>query len=150
MNENLSYSPAGYALTKSFEGLQLKAYADPGGVITIGYGHTGNVKIGDVITEEEADALLRADIAAAERNVRSQIMCPLSQGQYDALVDWVFNLGGGALHDSTLRKKLNAGDYDGAAEEFGKWIYQGKTKLPGLEKRRAAETVMFTGEAQHG
>jgi lysozyme len=140
---NLKMGNAGLALTMQFEGCKLMAYQDSVGVWTIGYGHTGNVKAGDTITESQAEDFLKADLATAERNVNSQIMGELTQNQFDALVDFTFNLGGGALAGSTLRKMLNAGDYEGAAKEFLRWNKAGGRVLPGLTRRRQAEVDLF-------
>lgn len=131
------------ALIKEFEGLRLNAYRCPAGVFTIGYGHTSRVKEGMSITEEEANALLDQDISIAAEQVKSAVKVELNTNQLDALIDFVFNLGIGNLRSSTLLKKLNAEDYSGAAEEFGKWIYSGKTILPGLVRRREIEKQLF-------
>jgi lysozyme len=142
-------SPAGLALIKQFEGLVLKAYKDPVGILTIGYGSTGaHVKPGMVITEAQADELLLKDVTRFEDAVRR--LCPnTTQGQFDALTSFAFNLGEGALENSTLRNRHNDGDYAAAAEEFGRWIYAGKPAraLPGLVKRRAAEARLYRGQA---
>lgn len=133
---------AGVSLIKSFESLRLKAYQDSVGVWTIGYGHTKGVKAGDVITEAQADAFLRADLADAETSVRQY--CPVTtQGQFDALVSFTFNLGGGSLKDSTLRRKHNEGDYAGARAEFARWNRAGGQVLAGLSRRRAAEAALY-------
>ena len=147
MNDQLSISEDGRALTKLSEGLALVSYQDPGGVWTIGYGHTKTAKRGMRITIEQANTLLHEDMRFAEEAVRSKVKVPLSQGQYDALVDFVFNVGAGAFDRSTLLRLLNQGLYLKAANEFRRWIYQGKVQLPGLVKRRAAETILFLREA---
>lgn len=131
------------ALIKEFEGLRLNAYRCPAGVLTIGYGHTSEVKEGMSITEEEANALLDQDVSIAAEQVKSAVKVELNANQLDALIDFVFNLGIGNLKSSTLLKKLNAGDYSGAVEEFGKWVYSGKTVLPGLVRRREIEKQLF-------
>lgn len=136
-------SEGGIELIKQFEGFRAKAYLCPAGVATIGYGHTGGVAMGDTIDEDEAEALLEADLRRFERSVARLVGVPLSQGQFDALVSFTFNLGGGALQRSTLRQKLNRGDYDGAAREFPKWCRAGGVKLAGLLRRRQAEMEMF-------
>jgi len=141
---NISLSAAGQQLIKKYEGLYLTAYKDPVGILTIGYGHTGSdVKPGQRITQAQADQLLQGDVAIAEKAVRSQVKVPLTQGQFDALVSFTFNLGAGALKSSTLLKKLNAGDYAGAQAEFGKWVHAGGKVLPGLVARRQEEATMF-------
>lgn len=139
----MKVSNNGINLIKRFEGLELKAYKDSVGILTIGYGHTHAVKAGDAITGEQADAFLREDLQVAELSINTNVKVKLTQGQFDALVSFVFNLGSGNFVKSTLIKKLNAGDYAGAADEFGKWVNAGGKKLPGLVKRRAAEREVF-------
>ena len=139
-------SDLGIAVTKEFEGCELHAYKDSVGVSTIGYGHTHGVQMGQTITQAQADEFLREDIQDAEQAVTQY--CPVTtQGQFDALVDFTFNLGEGSLRTSTLRRKHNEGDYAGAAEEFGKWVFAGGKKLDGLVKRRAAEARLYRGIA---
>jgi len=130
----------------------LKSYKDAVGVWTIGYGHTGkehndgSVKEGMTITPEEADDLLLYDIAGFAKAVRSLVKVNLNQDQFAALVSFAFNLGTGNLGSSTLLRLVNAGDLEGAAAQFGRWVYAGKTKLNGLVKRRAAERILFNGK----
>jgi GH24 family phage-related lysozyme (muramidase)/LysM repeat protein len=145
-----SLSQKGIDLIKSFEGLRTRAYRDPVGVWTIGYGHTGGVKPGQVISRERAEQLLRADTAWAQAAVRRSVKVPLTQGQFDALTSFTFNLGAGALASSTLVKKLNARDYAGAQKEFGRWVHAGGEVLQGLVRRRAAEAKMFGNKAPSG
>lgn len=133
----------GINLIKRFEGLRLEAYRDSVGIPTIGYGHTHGVKMGDVITGAQADAFLREDLQVAELTINTNVKVKLTQGQFDALASFVFNLGSGNFVKSTLLKKLNTGVYAGAADEFGKWVNAGGKKLPGLVKRRAAEREVF-------
>lgn len=133
----------GINLIKRFEGLRLEAYRDSVGIPTIGYGHTHGVKMGDVITGAQADDFLREDLKVAELTINTNAKVKLTQGQFDALASFVFNLGSGNFVKSTLLKKLNTGDYAGAADEFGKWVNAGGKKLPGLVKRRAAEREVF-------
>lgn len=139
----MKVSNNGINLVKRFEGLELKAYRDSVGILTIGYGHTLAVKAADMITGAQADAFLREDLQVAELIVNTNVKVKLTQGQFDALVSFVFNLGSGNFVKSTLIKKLNAGDYAGAADEFRKWVNAGGKKLPGLVKRRAAEREVF-------
>lgn len=140
-------SQAGIDLIKQFEGLELKAYRDTGGVLTIGVGHTGaDVKPGMVITEAQADALLRSDLATAEAAVR-KLFPKTTQSQFDALVSFTFNLGEGQVSSSTLRTKHNAGDYAGAKGQFARWVFDNGQKLRGLERRRAAEAALYGGGA---
>lgn len=136
---------AGLALIKRFEGFAAKAYLCPAGVWTIGYGHTKGVKAGDTCTEAEAEQFLRDDAGSAERPVKSLVRVPLNQNQFDALVSFTFNLGGGNLASSTLLRKLNSADYIGAALEFPRWNKAGGKVLQGLVRRRKAEADLFTG-----
>lgn len=140
----MDYSNNCINLVKSFEGLQLTDYVCPAGKVTIGYGHTGSdVLLGTTISEAYANLLLRADLDNAYRNMIALVKVPLTQGQKDALTSFVFNLGAGNLKSSTLLTKLNASDYQGAAEELLKWCHAGKVELPGLVKRRVAEQALF-------
>ncbi len=140
---------AGLELIKSFEGLGLKAYLCPSGVLTIGYGHTGKVRgnkitLQTTITPEEAETLLKEDLIRFEKAVNSLVKVPLNNNQFDALVSFVFNIGINAFSTSTLLTLLNSGDYKGASQQFKRWIYgNGKKVLEGLEKRRAAEKKLF-------
>ncbi|CAO3358561.1 glycoside hydrolase family protein [Azospirillum palustre] len=146
---------AAVALVKHFEGLYLKAYLCPAGVPTIGYGHTDGVRLGQTITEAQADAFLAADLAEAAADVDRYVKVPLTDDQRGALASFVFNLGPGNLASSTLLRKLNVGDAAGAAAEFGQWVKatvkdpetgeKVKKTLPGLVSRRAAEQALFSG-----
>lgn len=153
---NLSYSGKGEGLSKSFETLRLVAYDDkrpnyllqPGerilGTLTIGWGHTGaDVFIGQTITEDEANALWEQDSKRAEIVVNTYVDVVLTQGEFDALVDLVFNIGSANFKNSTLLRLLNVGDYHGAANEIDKWDHAGGVVLAGLLRRRQAETVLF-------
>ncbi len=95
------------------------------------------------ITPEQAEALLRQDVQAAERAVLRLITVPLTDGQFDALVSFTFNLGAGALQRSTLRRKVNRGDHANVPAEFRKWVWAGGRKLEGLVKRREAELLLY-------
>src|SRR5690349_140019 len=117
-----SINNAGLELIKSFEGLRLQAYRDTGGVLTIGYGHTAGVKGGDRITEAQATKFLLADLAEAEDAVSKFITVPLNDNQFAALVSFTFNVGREALRRSTLRKKLNAGDYAAVPGQLVLWV----------------------------
>lgn len=144
-------------LIREHEGCILEAYDDktgrvvkagerPRGTLTIGVGHTGpDVFVGQKITQAEADRLLDEDLDEAEAAVRRLVRVTLNANQFGALVSFTFNLGAGALSQSTLLRKLNAGDYDGAAEQFSRWVMAGNPKLPerGLIRRRAAEAALF-------
>ena len=140
----MKISSKGLDLIKNAEGLSLRAYRCPTGVLTIGYGHTGNdVKPGMLITAVEASKLLQDDVARFEIGVSEIINKPMTQGQFDALVDFAFNLGLGALRGSTLATKFKNGDIKGASRELSKWVWGGGKMLPGLVKRREAARVLF-------
>ncbi|HYH17895.1 MAG TPA: lysozyme [Azospirillum sp.] len=142
--------PSAVALVKHFEGLYLTAYRCPAGVPTIGYGHTAGVEMGDSVSQADAEIMLSRDLTEAAAQVDKLVKVPLTPEQRGALASFVFNLGAGSLKGSTLLKKLNRRDYEGAAREFGKWIYATvdgvKKALPGLVARRDAEAAMFRGE----
>jgi len=136
-------SQRGLSLIKSFEGLRLLAYRDAVGVWTIGYGATRGVKAGMSITKEQAERMLLNDVQRFEPEVERLVQVPLSSSQWDALVSFTYNLGAANLESSTLLRKLNAGDYAGAAEQFPRWNKAGGKVLPGLVRRREAERVLF-------
>jgi lysozyme len=143
----MKISPKGLDLIQRFEGCKLTAYLCPAGVITIGYGHTGaDVRKGMTIKPFEADSLLADDLARFEVGVSEVINSPMTQGQFDAMVSFAFNLGLGALRGSTLARKFKQGDHAGAAGEFSKWVWAGGKMLPGLVKRRLAEKLLFEGD----
>ena len=140
----------GIEIVKSFEGLALRPYVCAGGVNSVGYGATHSSTGGPIdldmepITEDEAEALLIRDLESAEGWVSRLIKTALTENQYSALVSFTFNVGGGgALQRSTLRMKLNRGEYQGAADEFPKWRMAGGRILAGLVRRRAAERSLF-------
>jgi len=140
----MSREYTGFELTKQFEGCSLKAYRDIVGVLTIGYGHTGpDVHEGQEITQEQADHLLEVDLSGAILTVDLLVKVPISQNQFDALVDLTYNIGSGAFRGSTLLKLLNADHYLQAAYEFVKWDMADGKHIPGLLKRRAAEQALF-------
>lgn len=133
------------AAVKNFEGLRLKAYKCPAGVLTIGYGHTGKgVTPGLVIDAKTAEALLIADIEKVEKQIAQFNLPPLSTGKYDAVVDFCFNLGAAKFRGSTLYKKITSNPYDKTIPaEFKKWKYAGGKVLEGLVKRRAWEAEQW-------
>ena len=134
----------GIDLIKHFEGFRSTVYLCPSGVATLGYGSTHGITMDSPpITEEEGLELLMLDIAKFERGVNRLIDVPLNQNQFDALTSFAFNLGNGSLQASTLRKKVNREDYEGAADEFPRWVFAGGRKLNGLVKRRYAERALF-------
>lgn len=141
---SLTYGDAGFALTKSFEGLNLVAYADQRGVWTVGYGHTGpGVHAGLTISEEQAEDFLASDVAGAVAGVNRMVNRQVTQNQFDALVDFAFNLGCASLAQSTLLRFVNAGDFAAAAREFLLWDHVDGEVIPGLLLRRQAEMDLF-------
>lgn len=141
-------SDKGIALIKQFEGCRLTAYQDSVGVWTIGYGWTRPVdgvpvRAGMTIKQEMAERLLKTGLVGYEADVSRLVKVPLSQGQYDALVSFTYNLGARSLSTSTLLNKLNARDYTGAANEFLRWDKAGGKVLAGLTRRREAERALF-------
>nr|WP_311527988.1 lysozyme [uncultured Ralstonia sp.] len=135
----------GLALIKESEGLRLSTYLDAVGKPTIGYGHL--IRPGETfngpISQQQAEALLRKDLADTEQGIGKAVRVSITQGQFDALASFVFNLGAGRLRSSTLLRKLNAGDYAGAANQFLLWDKAGGKPLKGLTKRRQAERKLF-------
>lgn len=143
----MQVSPAGVALTKAMESLRLTSYPDPGtggAPWTCGWGHTGpEVKPHMTVTQAQAETWLNADLARAGLVVNSLVHIYITQGQFDALADFVFNVGAGNFRSSTLLRKLNAGDVQGAANEFDRWTLAAGKQLPGLVIRRDCEKKMF-------
>lgn len=144
-------SDKGLALIKEFEGFSARPYLCPAGVPTIGYGATyypdgKRVTMADKsVSEADATAMLRSMLASYEAGVSRYVHVPLTQGQFDALVSFAYNVGLSALKDSTLLRLVNARDYAGAAAQFARWNRAGGKVLPGLTRRREAERVMFLG-----
>ena len=139
---------SGLKLIQEFEGLRLTAYADIGGVPTIGWGNTNSVTKTDVakkktITKVEAERLLKTDVSTFEKSVDSLVKVPLTDNQFAALVSFSFNIGTGAFGKSTLLKLLNASDYKGAAAQFARWNKVNTKTVAGLTRRRAAERALF-------
>jgi lysozyme len=143
---NMTYSKTGEQLTERFEGVRLVAYQDSVGVWTIGYGHTRGVHAGMTCTKEEAVQWLLEDMQASERNVNEHVAVPLTQGEFDALVDFDFNLGDGTLDRSSLLKDLNHGNYEAAADVFEQYDRAGGKVVAGLLRRRVAEAQEFTAK----
>ena len=141
------------ALVKKFEGCKLKAYRCPAGICTIGYGHTsaaGNPLVNDgmTITQEQANTILAADLVKFEQAVEALLKQPVTQEQFDVLVDFAYNAGVGALRSSTLLKKVNAAQFDDVPAELMKWTKgkipgKGMQVLPGLLRRRQAESAWW-------
>lgn len=146
---NLSYGKDGLALTESFEGVRLTAYQDQVGVWTIGYGHTGpDVHAGLTITQEQANELLLRDVASAVACVNRLVTVQLTQDEFDALADFVFNVGSGNFASSSVLRDLNASNFVDAASQFERWDHAGGEVVAGLLRRRQAEAELFqTGGA---
>jgi len=134
---------AGLKLLKEFEGLVLYTYDDGVGVATIGYGHTKGVMWGMSISETQAEKFLKEDLEYFEARVTEMVTVQLSENQYSALVSLCYNIGEGALGGSTLMRLLNDRDYQGAADQFGRWNIGGGNVMPGLSRRRKAERELF-------
>lgn len=156
MNEDLHLSDKGADLIKSFESCQksagqgrFQAYLCPAGKLTIGWGHTNDHGRGftntEVWSQQDCDNAFLEDMAHFENIVRRRVTVRLNQDQFDALVSFVYNCGDGNLSGSTLLRKINAGDFEGAAHEFSKWNKCKGQVLAGLVRRRAAEALLFQG-----
>lgn len=140
-------SNVGLKLIMESEGFRERAYQDTGGVWTVGYGTTRingrPVNKNDVVDELFAVVLLKEDVASSEKAVTRLVKVPLNQNQFDALVDFVYNLGETQFNKSTLLRKLNNKDYVGAAEEFPRWVFDNNKVQPGLVTRRKKERELF-------
>ena len=137
------------AMLKQFEGCKLTAYKCPAGIWTIGYGHTSAagapiVEPGMKITQAQAEIILKADLVRFEQPVEALLKQPVTQAQFDVLVDFAYNAGVGALKTSTLLKKVNAADLDAVPGELMKWTKGGGKVLPGLVRRRQAESAWWS------
>lgn len=156
MAESMKYSVQGIALTEKFEGCRRSAYWDAlGKVWTIAWGHTRGVKEGNYCSMEQALAWLLEDLALAEYDVNLHcaeliVAGELTQGEFDALVDFAFNLGCDALNKSTLLRLVQHHDMEHAALEFEKWDHAGGKVVAGLLRRRQEEKQMFLGKEQEG
>lgn len=138
---------AGIALIRRFEGFSATPYRCPAGYLTIGYGHVipPGAPVPDSLTQQEAADLLAEDVMTAERAVLRLVHAPLTDGQFDALVSFTFNLGAGALQRSTLRRRVNREEYSEASGEFLRWVFAGGRRISGLKRRREAERERFLG-----
>jgi lysozyme len=144
MEVPMKTSDAGREDIEGYEGKRYKAYYDTGGVITNGVGHTGpDVYEGQVVDDNQIDQWLKDDLIEAEDAIHRLVKVSLTQGQFDALASFVFNLGEGQFHNSTLLRKLNAGDYEGAKGQFKRWVYDNGEIQPGLVKRRNGEVARW-------
>lgn len=141
---NMKINKKGLEMIKEFESLRLKSYLDTGGVWTIGYGSTG-ADIGEnlVWTEAQAEDRFCRDLSKFERGVSDLIKININENQFSALVSFAYNVGLSALQKSTLLKKLNSGDFDGAAKEFLRWNKDNGKVIKGLTRRREAEKTLF-------
>ena len=145
----MKISDDGINLIKNYEGCKLFAYRDSVGVATIGYGHTKGVRMGQAITQKQADDFLREDIVVVEKTL-NQLGINFKQNQFDALCSWVFNLGCGNLTHSTMCKKMMTGASDeDVTDQLVKWCNAGGKPLLGLMKRRVAEANMFLGRERY-
>jgi GH24 family phage-related lysozyme (muramidase) len=139
---------AGLDLIKRFEGFSPTIYICPAGYPTIGYGHVVLVhereQFAACLTQAEATDILRKDVGIAERAVVRLISVPLTDGQFDALVSFTFNLGAGSLQRSTLRRLVNRGEHEGVPSELMKWVWAAGRRLPGLVRRRKAEALAYS------
>jgi GH24 family phage-related lysozyme (muramidase) len=137
----------GINLIKRFEGFSSTIYICPAGYPTIGYGHVvlahEQEQFATGITQAEATELLRKDVRIAERALLRLISVPLTDGQFDALVSFTFNLGAGALQRSTMRRKVNRGEHEGVPTELMKWVWAAGKRLPGLVRRRRSESILY-------
>lgn len=141
-------SNAGLNLIKGFESKRLNAYDDGVGVWTIGFGtikypNGVRVKKGDTCTEQQAEAYLKNDLAKFEAAINKLVKVSITQNQFDALASFTYNLGETNLANSTLLKKLNKSDYQGAADQFLVWNKAGGKVMKGLVRRREAERALF-------
>jgi len=143
----MKLSNAGLELIKKSEGFRSKVYLDIAGLPTIGYGHrlVHPECYPDGICETQAEVILLCDVHEAEHAVSRQVTAPLTQGQFDALVYFTFNLGSGRLASSTLLQSLNAGKYDAVASELLRWDHSGEHEIVSLKARRQAEFQLWTG-----
>ena len=145
----MQVSAKGKAFIKSWEGEVLKVYLDAIGLPTGGVGHLLNAaekrrhKVGTPISKQLSDAWFDEDVLEHAKPVDDLVKVPMTQGQYDALVSLVFNIGAGNFAKSTLLKRLNAGNYKAAHDAFDSWVFAGRKKLLGLIRRRNAEQVLF-------
>jgi lysozyme len=143
-NDNLEYDQEGLNLTEISEGEKLNAYRDQGGVLTVGFGHTGpDVHLGLTITYQQAEDLLRGDVVRTEIGVKKYVNVGLTQREYDACVDLAFNIGLGNFQRSTLLRDLNARNFSGAAQQFLVWNRVAGQVNVGLSRRRLAEQELF-------
>jgi lysozyme len=142
----MQLSAAGLELLKRSEGFRKRVYLDVAGFPTIGYGHRllHPESFPNGLDEAQAAEILKSDVRDAEQAVERLVEVALNQGQFDALVDFCFNLGAGKLAKSTLLKILNAGRYDDAVEQLLRWDCAGNHESPALKARREAEAELWS------
>jgi len=151
VNDQFHFSPSGFELLKRSEGLLLRVGRDRGNPV-IGYGHdlTVHEQVSGLfingITRDQADSICQSDVALAENIVKRLVRVALTQGQFDALVDFVFNLGVVKFEGSTLLRDLNAGQYEAAAEQLQRWDHEGDVEVAGLKARRQQEFNLWHGK----
>lgn len=133
------------AYVPQFEGVILRGYKDPIGIVTACAGHTRTAVLGRPYTKEECTKLLQDDLLVHADGVLRCVAVPMNEGQKAAFISFAFNVGTGAFCGSTMARKLNAGDYAGACAQLSKWTYAGGRELPGLVKRRKIERDMCEG-----
>lgn len=139
-------SHVGIALIKQYEGFHPVPYRCPAGYWTVGYGHVLAVHEPRTrVTHAEAEATLQRDVRHAELSLYALVQVPLTQGQFDALVSFIFNLGSGAFERSTLRRVVNREEHESVPEQLARWVYAGGKKMLGLQRRRTAEAALYSG-----
>lgn len=141
--DEVGLTPELIAHVKRWEGWRAAPYLCPAGIPTIGYGHVIPSLNTPPISQEEGEVMLRADLKVARQGALhySPTLVHASPRRLAAVIDFCFNLGAGRYGTSTFRKRVEAGDWDGAAVQNDRWVYAGKVKLPGLVARRAATSV---------
>jgi lysozyme len=146
----MQLSAEGLELIKASEGFRDHVYRDVAGFPTIGYGHLlkPNESFPDGIAESQAASILASDVQQAEQAVSRLVKVALTQGQFDALVDFCFNLGAGRLAGSTLLRELNTGHHDTAARQLLSWDHAAGVVNAGLKARREAELKLWMGESK--
>lgn len=141
----MEISVNGLLLLKQAEGFKSRVYKDVAGLPTIGYGHKlrPDESFSDGVTQDQASLILQGDLREVEAQVAKLVTVPLTQGQFDALVDFTYNLGAGRLQHSTLLSLLNQGHYESAANGLLKWDHSGSVEVEGLKVRREAEYKLW-------
>jgi len=142
----MKISSDGLELIKHFEGCETTAYQDSVGVWTIGYGHTKGVEEGQSCSIEDAETMLADEMDEYEGYINSMVKVDLEQHEFDALVAWVYNLGPTNLRSSTLLRVLNEGKMQEVPQQMRRWNKAKGKVLPGLERRRLAESMLFEGD----